>query len=468
MQRSLTAVLAADVVGYSRLMSEDATATLATLRRVRTEILAPVVSAHGGRVVKSMGDGWIVIFPAVSDAVTCALEVQDQLQADGGFLMRTGIHIGDVTEEEGDVFGDGVNVAARLQDFADPGAVAVTDAVHSLLDGTLRHRFDDTGEHTLKNISRPVRIWSREVGSDEGDAHTGAGQAKIPGDPVRPRVRFATTDDGLTLAYATSGHGPGLVRIGHFPSHLELDWKEDTERQMFRVLEQTHTLVRFDQRGTGLSDLDLGNVSFEQVADDARAVADAASLDKFAVFGSSGSGSATALHLAARYPDRVSAVVILGGFVEGRSMRVDGTDPKAEPIQGIISEGWDHSDLPFVAAYLSLYFPDANPQKIAELARLVQAACPRENALVYRKLGNEASVAHVLADIRAPTLILHSRGDAVHPVAEGRKLARGIADAEMVVLESANHYPLPGEPAWREFETVVREFLDRDRAAQTG
>lgn len=122
MRRSLTAVLCADVVGYSRLMSEDASGTLASLRRLRSDILGPAVAAQDGRVIKSMGDGWIVTFTTVSDAVECAMAAQDQLMIDGGLQMRVGIHIGDVAEDDGDVYGDGVNVAARLQEIAAPGA----------------------------------------------------------------------------------------------------------------------------------------------------------------------------------------------------------------------------------------------------------------------------------------------------------------------------------------------------------
>lgn len=114
MRRTLSAVLAADVVGYSALMSADAEGTLDTLRRLRAEILGPTVAARHGRVVKSMGDGWIVVFNAVADAVECAMQVQDRLKIDGAMQLRMGLHLGDVTEADEDVFGDGVNIAARL------------------------------------------------------------------------------------------------------------------------------------------------------------------------------------------------------------------------------------------------------------------------------------------------------------------------------------------------------------------
>ncbi len=120
--RRLAAILAADVAGYSRLMGEDEAGTLTALRQLRTELFAPTVDRHRGKVVKSMGDGWLVEFASVVDAVTCAIEVQQGLVGHDGIKLRVGVHLGDVTHEEEDIFGDGVNIAARLQEIAEPGA----------------------------------------------------------------------------------------------------------------------------------------------------------------------------------------------------------------------------------------------------------------------------------------------------------------------------------------------------------
>ena len=158
MRRSLTAVLAADVVGYSALMGKDAEGTLATLRRLRTEILAPTVASKRGRLVKSMGDGWVVAFSAVADAVECAMQVQDRLKVDGAMQLRMGVHLGDVTEEDQDVFGDAVNIAARLEALAEPGALAISGEARRMLDAALRPSFDDAGAQTLKNIEDPVHV----------------------------------------------------------------------------------------------------------------------------------------------------------------------------------------------------------------------------------------------------------------------------------------------------------------------
>jgi adenylate cyclase len=172
--RHLAAILAADIVGYSALMQADQDSTLADLRQLRSELFGPTVAGHRGKVIKSMGDGWLVEFSSAVDAVSCALQIQDRLARHQTIKLRIGIHIGDVVHEDEDVFGDGVNIASRLEALAEPGAVAVSDAVHSALDGTLRPSFDDVGEQSLKNIDRAVRIWMRVLGSDAAEGCSAA------------------------------------------------------------------------------------------------------------------------------------------------------------------------------------------------------------------------------------------------------------------------------------------------------
>lgn len=160
-QRRLAAIVAADVAGYTRLMAEDEASTLEALRRLRAELFHPVVASNRGAVVKSMGDGWLVEFASAVDAVACALKIQDGLADDPAIRLRMGIHVGDITHENEDIYGDGVNIAARLEGLAEPGAIAISDAVYGSLDGVLRPSFDDAGEQTLKHVDRPVRVWLR-------------------------------------------------------------------------------------------------------------------------------------------------------------------------------------------------------------------------------------------------------------------------------------------------------------------
>ncbi|CAN5220835.1 adenylate/guanylate cyclase domain-containing protein [soil metagenome] len=165
-QRRLAAIAVADVVGYSRLMEADETGTLAALKQRRTAILEPVVRAHGGRVVKVMGDGVLIEFASAVNAVKAALDLQHQFAAANENLpevrhikLRIGINLGDVIGEGSDIYGDGVNIAARLEGLAEPGMIVVSGTVHDHVTGKLAHRFDDLGERTLKNIQRPVRVF---------------------------------------------------------------------------------------------------------------------------------------------------------------------------------------------------------------------------------------------------------------------------------------------------------------------
>ncbi len=200
MARQLAAVLAADVVEYTRLMGENADATLTALRRLRAEVFHPLVAGLRGVVVKSLGDGWIVRFDAAADAVTCAMQLQDKMVADEKIRLRVGVHLGDIALEEEDVFGDGVNVAARLEALCKPGGVTISDAVYSTLDGTLRPAFDDAGQHKLKHVDRPVQVWSR--GGLTGAGHGTAGLEGFPRLAITPVATSDTRSSVLDLANA--------------------------------------------------------------------------------------------------------------------------------------------------------------------------------------------------------------------------------------------------------------------------
>ena len=185
MSRRLAAILAADVVGYSAMMAEDEASTLEALRRLRRELFHPAVAGHRGQVVKAMGDGWLVEFGSASDAVNCAVQIQSELERNEAIRLRMGIHLGDITHEEEDVYGDGVNVAARLEAIAEPGALVVSDAVYGTLDGTLAPSFDNGGELELKNIPRAVRVWVRGALPKVHRGETSAVESPRAGFPVK-------------------------------------------------------------------------------------------------------------------------------------------------------------------------------------------------------------------------------------------------------------------------------------------
>src|SRR5262252_6334896 len=164
--RRLAAILAADVAGYSRLIGADETGTLARLRTIRAEVIDPALAVHNGRLVKTTGDGFLVEYGSVVDALRSASEIQAGMAErnapvpkDERIEFRIGLNVGDVVVEEGDIFGDGVNVAARLEALAEPGGICVSARVQEDVAGRLDLHFEDMGEQQLKNITRPVRVY---------------------------------------------------------------------------------------------------------------------------------------------------------------------------------------------------------------------------------------------------------------------------------------------------------------------
>ena len=198
--RKLAAILVADVVGYSRLAGVDEDRTLARLRGLRSDLFDPAIAAHRGRIVKRTGDGSIIEFRSVVDAVRCAIEVQNGLIERNAGLpperrieFRVGIHVGDVVEEsDGDLMGDGVNIAARLEGVAKPGAICLSEDAYRQVKSRLDLKVSDLGQTQLKNIAEPIRVYSLEVGQSAEPkltlSPTRAGAAKA----LAPKPRFAS------------------------------------------------------------------------------------------------------------------------------------------------------------------------------------------------------------------------------------------------------------------------------------
>ncbi len=181
-QRRLAAIVSVDVVGYSRLMGVDEVGTLATLRTHRAELIDPLIAKHDGRIVKTMGDGLLLEFPSVVNAIQCSLEVQqgmaernDGVDEDRHITFRIGVNLGDIILEGEDIFGDGVNIAARLQEIAEPGGICVAGVVFEQISGKTDQKFDDLGYRKLKNITQPIRIYQVRVteAHTDGEVQTG-------------------------------------------------------------------------------------------------------------------------------------------------------------------------------------------------------------------------------------------------------------------------------------------------------
>lgn len=273
------------------------------------------------------------------------------------------------------------------------------------------------------------------------------------------RIRYARNTDGHQLAYAITGEGPDVLRFP--PPHtmdLEYEWRIPSERRFIDCLSDQFRYVRFDHVGSGQSERVDPKFDFAAQAEDACAVADAAGVEKFAGFSLSG-GVLAAIHFATRFPERLSRLVIIGGYADGRLKR--GQSNPSDALKTMIAEGWGKPGSAFATGFLTSYFPEGPLEDVHEIVKMMQAASTPETMLHDRDAINSASVAHLLKHVQCPTLILHSRHDAVHPLSEAQKLAAGIPNAELVILETANHVPLPGNAAWEQFMDTLVDFLGR-------
>jgi pimeloyl-ACP methyl ester carboxylesterase/DNA-binding CsgD family transcriptional regulator len=262
----------------------------------------------------------------------------------------------------------------------------------------------------------------------------------------------------VRLAYAVSGTGPPLLRAPHWITHLEHDaavWGH-----LLDALGRRFTLVRFDQRGCGLSDRNVTEISFEAWVHDLEAVADAASLERFALFGVS-QGAAIAIAYAARHPERVSHLILFGGYVQGWTTRDLSAREreKFDTLGKLIELGWSGRDPSLRQVFTTQFIPGAAMEQVRAFNELMRLSTPPETALrIYHAFG-AIDVRAEAPQVRCPTLVLHSTGDHRVPFEEGRRLAGLIPGARFVPLESENHLLLADEPALRRFLDAIDEFL---------
>ena len=276
---------------------------------------------------------------------------------------------------------------------------------------------------------------------------------------MKQHVRFCTGTDGLRLAYAVHGTGPPLVRVATWLSHLELDWESPVWRHWVQRLGERHMLVRYDERGCGLSDANIGDPSVDLWVGDLEAVVDAVGLERFALLGVS-QGAAIAVAYSARHPDRVSDLVLYGGYARGRRFR--GQEEEEDAIVGAIRAGWKVPNPAFRRVFGALFLPDGSPEQMEWYENLLWRTTTAEAATGLFQARGSLNVSDQAERVRARTLVLHARDDRVVPVEEGRLLATLIPDAHFVLLESANHILLEHEPAWDAFLSEIEAFLGTD------
>ena len=474
MQRRLAAILAADVVGYSRLMGVDEMGTLTALKSHRRELVDFGISEHHGRIVKTTGDGMLVEFASVVDAVACAVKIQRNMvrrnvgiPADKQIVFRIGINVGDIIIDGDDIFGDGVNIAARLETLCEPGGVCISRAANDQIRDKLSMAFADLGEQAVKNIARAVGVFgltARDIEAiPESAISSSAEDALTPTIRHEQEIHFCKTGDGVQLAYARIGQGPPLVKTGHWMTHIEFDLESPIWRHLYRELSRDHSFFRYDARGNGLSDREIRDITFEKFVDDLEAVVDAAGIDRFALLGIS-QGCAVSIAYAVRHPQRVSHLVLLGGFAIGwkKRARTEAEKEAGEAMLTLMRVGWGQENPAFRQMFTSQFIPDANKEQADWFNEFQRISSSPADAARNLLANGEADVSSLLSQVKVPTLVMHARHDARVPFESGRRLAAGIPGARFVPLESRNHVMLEGEPALARFLEELRSFLGAD------
>ncbi len=460
--RRLAAILAVDVAGYSRLMGRDEVGTLDALKAHRAELIDPTIADRGGRIVKLRGDGALVEFASAVDAVACAVDIQRgmadrnaDVAEERRIVLRIGVNLGDVIVEGDDIYGDGVNVAARLEGIAELGGICISSDVYRQVEGKLDVTFDDLGDRSLKNIAKPVSAYRVRFDGGRPDSDAAAPDRLEP----RQEIRFCTAADGARIAYATVGQGPMLVKTANWLNHLEYDWQSPVWRHLLMELARDHLLVRYDGRGNGLSDRDVDDISIEAFGRDLETVIAAAGTERFALLGIS-QGCAVSIAYAVRYPVRVTHLVLYGGYARGRRRRGSPREIEgSEALVTLIRGGWGQENPAFRQIFTSLFMPDATPEQMQWFNDLQRVSTSPENAARIRQAIDEIDVTDLLAQVTVPTLVMHCRDDAVQSFEEGRRMASMIPGARFVALEGRNHLILKDEPAWPRFLEEIRTFL---------
>ena len=359
-----------------------------------------------------------------------------------------------------------------------------------LLDGVWGHRFvapttlnsrikfarqavgdDGTAQRVIRTIhGRGFRVVAevetRTVEPTASAQQPAAGPAAEPASPgaaVEQSIRFCTSADGVRIAYATSGSGPPLVKPANWLTHLEYDWESPVWRHWLREFSRDHTLVRYDERGNGLSDRDAGDLSFDAWVTDMETVIDELGLERFPVVALS-QGCALAMTYVVRHPERVSRMVLYGGYLRGKFKRARTPEEleEAHMLVNTLPLGWGRDNPAFRQFFASQFLPEGTPEQHRWFSELQRITTSPDVAVKLRKVAGDIDVTELSAQVRVPTLVLHATGDGVVPFDQGREIAARIPGSRFVPLESRNHVLLEHEPAWQRFVQEMRSFLHED------
>lgn len=338
------------------------------------------------------------------------------------------------------------------------GGRIVSDSTLDSRINAVRKAIGDSGEK--QELVRTIaRKGIRFVGDVQQEQKGPEIAAPTSGFAHKQEISFCRSPENNNIAYAAVGSGPLLVKTANWLTHLEYDWESPVWSPLLQRLAQKNRLIRYDSRGNGLSDRDVEDISFEGFVHDLRAVVDAIKGDRFAILGIS-QGAAIAIAYAVSHPEKVSKLVLYGGYAKGRNRRGSTEEAdKASIFLALLRHGWGDEHSAFMRAFSAVFLPNGSPEQIKWFADLQRATTTAENAARIRNVCDGIDVAELLPKVRVPTLVLHARHDNVVPLEQGRSLAASIPNARFVTLESDNHVLLAGEPAWDKFFLEVEAFL---------
>lgn len=277
----------------------------------------------------------------------------------------------------------------------------------------------------------------------------------------RQKIQFCETSDKVRIAYATVGAGSPLVKAANWLSHLELDWDAPIWSPLFRELAQDHHFIRYDERGNGLSDWDVADISFNAFVKDLETLVDALSLEKFPLLGIS-QGAAVSIEYAVRHPEKVSHLILFGAYAAG--WRIDATPEtikEREAVMTLTETGWGQDNPAYRQIFSSTFMPSANIEELNWFNEFQRQTTSPKNAARFQSAFGDIDVRAQLAKVSVPTLVIHSVGDRRIPISHGREIAASIPNAEFVCLDSDNHLLIGQEPASKVFVDAVRSFIDR-------
>ena len=486
-ERRLLAIMFTDVVGYSALTERDEAGAV-RVRDDHRDLVRTLVAQYDGEVVDATGDESLSIFPSALQAVDCALALQGALRSHPTLRVRIGIHLGDVLRRDGEVIGEGVNVAARIRPLAEPGGICVSEPVYQMVRSRAQVRARSLGSKALKNVEQPLSVYAlASEGAEADDAGKprrkgrriaiaaavvllAAGALwiaraplvvwlslnvpRIMGASVEQEIAFAETPDGVRIAYATSGSGPPLVFVLGWGTHLTegigsalydgagfLAWHS-----------RNHRVVRYDGRGFGLSDRDVDDFSIDARLRDLETVVGALGLERFDLYAYS-AGGPTAVAYAARHPERVSRLVLAGTYVA--SQRGSEQVRELGDLFRFAGTRWDSSAAR--AAITEFLAPEADDVQRRILMHFLEIAADGPQFLGFFREQLAIDVSGEAARVRVPTLVVASDADSAIPLASSRRLASLIPDARFEIVEGASHIGASGQDP--RVKQLVSDFL---------